>query len=140
MSSTGGADSVADRSREENSSATLLDISLPRGTPLEAEVAIRRLIELTQALARRAAQLQEALESRIVIEQAKGVLAERYGVSVDEAFVLLRGAARFNRLKLHSLAAEVVSSPTTPEAFARVNGNGRLDALSEGLRSVRREA
>ncbi len=95
----------------------VLRISLPKGTPLEAEVAVRRLVELCATLARRSAQLQEALESRIVIEQAKGVLAERYSVTSDEAFVMLRGAARYNRLKLRDLAAEVVSSRETPRAF-----------------------
>ena len=129
MSSTGPTDAVAARSRHRNSSETLLDYSLPKGTPLEAEVAIRRLIELTNALARRSAQLQEALDSRVVIEQAKGVLVERYGIPTDEAFGLLRAAARCNRMKLHTLAEEVVSSRTTPAAFERVNGNGHLRAV-----------
>jgi hypothetical protein len=134
MSSANTTDGVTPERRRRNTSTTLLDISLPRGTPLEAEVAIRRLIELTRVLARRAAQLQEALESRIVIEQAKGVLAERYAISTDEAFTLLRSAARSNRVKLHGLAEEVVSSRTTPAAFERANGNGRLGALSGGIR------
>lgn len=133
MSSADTTDGVTPERRRRHSSATLLDISLPRGTPLEAEVAIRRLIELTNALARRAAQLQEALDSRIVIEQAKGVLAERYAISADEAFVLLRSAARFNRVKLHTLAAEVVSSRTTPAAFEHTNGKHRLAAMPGGL-------
>jgi hypothetical protein len=62
------------------------------------------------------AQLKQALESRIVIEQAKGVLAERYRVGVGEAFELLRRAARSNRIPLHALAEAVApATPTPPE-------------------------
>jgi len=53
------------------------------------------------------AQLQNALTSRIVIEQAKGVLAERRGISVDEAFALLRDHARRHNLLLSQLARDV---------------------------------
>lgn len=67
-----------------------------------------------EELRTRAAQLEQALESRVVIEQAKGMLAERWGVSVDEAFDRLRKAARSHRMKLHDLAAAVVASRTTP--------------------------
>ena len=44
-----------------------------------------------------AEQLQTALNSRIVVEQAKGALAQLRGVSVDEAFELMRSHARANR-------------------------------------------
>ena len=54
-----------------------------------------------------AAQLQSALNSRIVIEQAKGVLAERRRISVDEAFALLREHARHHNLRLSDLARDV---------------------------------
>jgi cell division septum initiation protein DivIVA len=62
----------------------------------------------------RIAQLEEALESRIVIEQAKGVLAERLAISVGEAFDILRYAARSHRIKLRDLAARVVDESQTP--------------------------
>jgi hypothetical protein len=62
----------------------------------------------TAFLIERTRQLEEALGSRIVIEQAKGVLAERFGIGVDEAFELLRGSARSGRRNLHDFAAEVV--------------------------------
>lgn len=54
--------------------------------------------------------------SRIVIEQAKGVLAERYRLPMDEAFAVLRRAARSNRVRIHELAEAVVTSPRTPTA------------------------
>ena len=59
-------------------------------------------------------QLERALESRVVIEQAKGVLAERLHVSVEEAFEMLRYAARSARVRLHELATRVVQEPRTP--------------------------
>jgi GAF domain-containing protein len=53
-------------------------------------------------------QLQSALNSRIVIEQAKGVIAERRRIDMDQAFALLRGAARSGNRRLSELAREIV--------------------------------
>ncbi|MGH3434264.1 MAG: ANTAR domain-containing protein [Thermocrispum sp.] len=57
-------------------------------------------------------QLQRALESRIAIEQAKGVLSERYHVDVDEAFRLLRSFCRSNNLKLNDAARALTTRAT----------------------------
>ena len=73
-----------------------------------------RLAELVVALADENANLQRALDTRVVIEQAKGVLAERFGLDVHEAFQLLRLSARSNRMRLRDLAARVVESRQTP--------------------------
>ena len=58
--------------------------------------------------------LQAALDSRVVIEQAKGVLRERFGWTIDDAFGILRYAARSARMNIHVLAAEVVARDDTP--------------------------
>jgi AmiR/NasT family two-component response regulator len=62
------------------------------------------------------AQLQTALESRIILEQAKGAISARCDVTPEIAFEMMRGLARSQRRNLHEYAAEIVA-----------NG-GRLDA------------
>lgn len=54
-------------------------------------------------------QLQGALNSRIVIEQAKGALAAKEGVSVDAAFDMLRARARSSRQRLADFAFELLN-------------------------------
>lgn len=51
--------------------------------------------------------MQVALDSRIVIEQAKGIVAARGGMSADEAFQKLRTYARYHNQGLHVLAHAV---------------------------------
>ena len=55
-------------------------------------------------------QLQGALNSRIIIEQAKGALASTEGVTVDEAFKILRHRARSSRRRLVDVASEVLQA------------------------------
>jgi GAF domain-containing protein len=59
-------------------------------------------------------QLQNALTSRIAIEQAKGVLAERNDLSMDAAFDALRRHARDHNLKLTAVANDVVNARLDP--------------------------
>lgn len=68
------------------------------------ERAIRRGELLTE-------QLQGALNSRIVIEQAKGAIAQSHGVSVDDAFTLIRSYARRTNRRLSDVAHTIVTDP-----------------------------
>ena len=54
-------------------------------------------------------QLQEALESRVVIEQAKGITAQQQGVTVDQAYQLMRSHARNNNASLRKVAEAIVT-------------------------------
>jgi len=62
-----------------------------------------------------AEQLQSALDSRVIIEQAKGVVAERQGVSMGEAFEYLRRSARSSHRPIADVATEMVTpAPGAP--------------------------
>ncbi|GAA2091103.1 hypothetical protein GCM10009801_56550 [Streptomyces albiaxialis] len=101
----------------------------PGGTPLGALVVLRpqsaplpeharyllgaltvaSAVQIRQRLTReRVAELQHALDSRVLIEQVKGMLAERSGQTPDEAFAALRHYARTNRRRLHDLARAIL--------------------------------
>jgi ANTAR domain len=67
----------------------------------------------------RTRQLQHALDSRVVIEQAKGMVAEHAKLDMDQAFGRLRSCARSHNRRLGVLAAELV------------NGTVELSALGE---------
>ncbi|MGW4245801.1 GAF and ANTAR domain-containing protein [Nocardia sp. NPDC004722] len=54
--------------------------------------------------------LQTALDSRVLIEQAKGIIANAYDIAPDEAFTLIRGYARARRLRLREVAREIIES------------------------------
>ena len=60
-------------------------------------------------------QLQTALDSRVVIEQAKGVLAERLGISPDEAFQRIRASARRRSTKLAEVCRRVIDTDHVPD-------------------------
>ncbi|MEV8321516.1 ANTAR domain-containing protein [Streptomyces sp. NPDC059900] len=64
----------------------------------------------------RAGQLTSALITRVVIEQAKGILADRHGISVDEAFRHLRGYARSHRRTADAVAREIIDGSLDPLA------------------------
>lgn len=62
-------------------------------------------------------QLNQALNSRVVIEQAKGMLAERLSVEMDRAFRILRHYARSNNLRLGDVARQVIEGTLPASAL-----------------------
>jgi transcriptional regulator with GAF, ATPase, and Fis domain len=84
------------------------DLKLARALADVATVSLvaDRTITARQLLAD---QLQRALTSRVVLEQAKGMLAERSGIGVDEAFTAMRDHARRSGRGLRDVAADVVA-------------------------------
>ncbi|HET7846601.1 MAG TPA: GAF and ANTAR domain-containing protein [Acidimicrobiia bacterium] len=62
-------------------------------------------------------QLNHALNSRIVIEQAKGMIAERERVNMDEAFATLRNHARNHNLRLVIVAQDVITGALDASAL-----------------------
>ncbi|WP_369217369.1 ANTAR domain-containing protein, partial [Streptomyces flavofungini] len=68
-----------------------------------------------------AAQLETALTSRVVIEQATGVIAARKSLPMSDAFGLLRTYARSRRRILREVASEVVEGLDAPELMDPVS-------------------
>jgi len=58
-------------------------------------------------------QLQHALDSRVIIEQAKGYIAQSHGVDMDAAFNLIRSHARNTQTRLSSVAADITAGTLT---------------------------
>jgi hypothetical protein len=107
---------------EENHTEAVRALEI--GTIGDASAAVGRLLAVTEATMNRRAQLETALETRIAIEQAKGVLAERHGLDAEQAFVVLRRAARTNRIKLHELVGRVrPGQPDPPEVASELRRN-----------------
>lgn len=88
------------------------------GEELEAACAFAALAALALTLQRSgevAAQLQHALDARVAVEQAKGVVAATLGVPVTESLGVLRRHARDHNRRLTEVATEVVEGRLRPE-------------------------
>ena len=84
------------------------DIALARALADVATIAILQQRTLEQSHVENS-QLETALSSRILIEQVKGVLAERWNTSVDDAFAAFRSYARARHLRLSEFATQIIS-------------------------------
>lgn len=81
----------------------------------ELRTALRRALAVVELTLERRSQLEHALQSRVAIEQAKGMLAERLRLTPTEAFEVIRRAARSNGLKAHAVATAVLEERETPD-------------------------
>ena len=103
-----------------NGSGPLSDDDMRIGQAL-ADVATigllqHRAIEHRQVVAE---QLQGALNSRVLVEQAKGVIAERLGIGMPEAFEAMRVHARRNHERLSDVALGIIEGTVDTTQFAR---------------------
>ena len=94
------------------------DVPLVQALADMASIALlqERLIRQGQVLTE---QLQRALDSRVIIEQAKGAVAQSHGVSVDEAFAMIRTYARRNNRRLGVVAQAIVANANGIPDLAR---------------------
>jgi ANTAR domain/GAF domain len=127
---TAGFDRVSALPLRRNTDVAGAIVVLHRGSGLEpdvadlaqvlaeaAAIAISRRRELRRALVK-AEQLQRALDSRVLIEQAKGAVAARLELTPTAAFELLRAHARRNNLKLADVAAAAIAGDLTADLRA----------------------
>lgn len=96
---------------------SVLDASLAQALAAVATLGIlhERTVRESSAVT---AQLQRALDSRILIEQAKGMLAASTAIGVDDAFAAMRSFARSNNLNIHDVARQVIDQTLDIEVLA----------------------
>jgi hypothetical protein len=85
-------------------------------------------------------QLQAALNSRVLIEQAKGKLAERLGLDMDQAFNLLRDYARARNLRLSDLAQAFIDGTQTLTGLTRARPAQRQPGSGQAAHQPRTDS
>jgi hypothetical protein len=110
-----GADSVGTLHllRADHTPLSASDLAIAEALAGAAAFSIVHRRQLAEALTR-SEQLQGALDTRIVVEQATGVLSEYAGIGMGAAFDAMRQHARSHRLKLSSVAERLVTRQLTP--------------------------
>ena len=77
------------------------------------EVALGRFREV-RALEREVQSLEEQLETRRIVDRAKGILMDRHGMSENEAFGFIQRTAMNQRVKLKVVAQQIIDGTLTP--------------------------
>jgi hypothetical protein len=110
-----------------------------RAVPAQIEAEMERLVVYADAQERKATELQTALDTRVVIEQAIGILSERFVLPVADAFEVLRAAARNSRREVRVVAEELRGSRETPLAISEVLPP-RADSVPGSVVELHKEA
>jgi hypothetical protein len=105
----------------------------PRALPAQIAAEMDRLVVYADAQERKVSQLQAALDSRVIIEQAIGILAERFVLPFEDAFEVLRAAARNSRREVRAVAEELRVSRETPLAISDVLPRGAKSLLGSAV-------
>lgn len=108
-----GERSLVDRARQAGVMGYLMKPL--RETDLEPviEVALARFRDL-RSLAREITDLQETLETRKLVERAKGALMQRLGLSEEDAYLRIQRAGRTSRRSMKEIAQEVLEGHDLP--------------------------
>jgi len=104
-----------------------------RALPAQVAAEMERLVVYADAQERKVSQLQAALDTRVVIEQAIGILAERFVLPLTDAFEVIRAAARNSRREVRAVAEELRASRETPLAITEVLPPGADPILTLGV-------
>ena len=107
--------------RDSDSAFSDTELVLARAMAEMAAIGLlhQRALSDTHLLAE---QLQSALRGRVLIEQAKGMISEYLGISIDDAFQVLRKQARNHNLKLTQLAHDVANKTVGGDFFRSTSG------------------
>ena len=79
------------------------------------EVALGRFAEV-RALEQESVELKEQLTTRRLVDRAKGLLQDRYGMSENDAFTFIQRTAMRMRAKMRTVAEQILDGRLTPEA------------------------
>lgn len=101
---------LIERARDAGAMAYLVKPFTPTDLVPAIEVAISRHAEIS-ALENEVADLHDRLETRKVIDRAKGQLMQRLGITEPEAFRWIQKASMDRRLSMREVAAAVVATP-----------------------------
>jgi GAF domain-containing protein len=113
------------------------DVSVAQGLADVATIAILQSQAVRDAEAL-ADQLQHALNSREAVAQATGVVAERAGIGVDEAFTWLRRYARDHGAQMGAVARALIAGALPPEALIRGPSLDQHEVWRDPSRTARR--